>query len=790
MIYVDVIDNGCSLRRRIIAIRAEREMLRLLSQSNWRVREFEIVGDWAARGLSIDGHVVFLHAPRQDNWEQVVEIWADESPKMRRPGLLVSYTGGPDSPPEVGTVSVEDPNCIWWKHFTEVLGTGDYEIQEEAVNVNATRLPIEKVLRKVFANADVELMGAASNGSADSIRDSHLRHVVVNAVSPLRLAILHSLATDSEVSDFAVLWGKLQSRLQSSEYNVPLSILDSLSTLETVVLPALDDPATRRSALETLALDLGRMQRVADSSESYDTDWHQLANFVNDDLGNTRVKLLWIDDEDSWFLALRNLFEKCGFDVHFQADLTSLEQFVESITSYEAIVLDIGLRGSGELISRRLAEVKITPPEAISDENAGLGLLQLFQQAIPFGPPVFMLSAHASPSLVQACTRLGASGYLLKDKTDYIGFLTTLFREVSHYHQGRRDAAQPRNSRLIVGGVDDPLNDVLLKIARITERGIPGPIILVGEPGVGKEELAKEIQLRSRRNGKLHVVDCSAISPTLVESELFGYKKGAFTDAKEDRKGLFEIANGETLFIDEVDKIDPSIQKKLLGALERRTIRRLGDVNERAIDVLVILASNEDPDQGALDGRFSKELVSRITFKIVVPPLNNRVGAVRDLVQGICNRLGEDNDWPPVTVSSDAIKWLEMQVEANKFGGINGNVRGLQRLLVRTLTYYSEEYRIELAHLQRAFDEQRESPPHQNSEEVLRKVGETLAAYLETVGEANLDELEDKIRAELFSSLRSRIDRKEIAEKFGLTRENLRQKLKELRSKGLLSADV
>lgn len=793
MIYVDVIDDGCSLRRRTIAVRAERTMLQLLPQADWRVRVFETLENWKMHvtELSVDGHVLFLHAPRQDGWEQVVELCIEQFPKMRRDGLLASYTGGPDIPPPVGVVSVEDANCAWWKHFTEVSAVTDFDIQEEGIHVGAVQPPVEALLSKLFASTDVDVTLIERKLSGDNnIKNGNLRHIVVNAVSPLRLAILQSLATGNDFSEFAMLWDRLRSRLRGSESSLPRSVIESLSTLEKVVLPALDDPSTRRSALETLALDLGRMQRVADSSESHDTDWQQMSNLAYKDFAERKVKLLWIDDEDSWFLALKNLFETCGFDVDFFSDVTSLVESPERIKEYDAIVLDIGLADSGDVVARGLAKFNILPGDTIRDENAGLGLLQLFQQMILFGPPVFMLSAHSSPALVQACTRLGASGYLLKDKTDYIGFLTSLFREVHHHHQAQHDAAQPRNPKLIVGGADDPLNDVLLKLARITERGVPGPVIFVGEPGVGKEELAREIHLRSRRNGKFHVADCSAIAPTLIESELFGYRKGAFTDAKEDRKGLFEIANGETLFIDEIDKIDRSLQNKLLGALERRTIKRLGDAKETEIDVLVILASNEDPDQAAIDGRFSKELVSRITFKILVPPLSKRLGVVHDLVVGICSRLSDDKDWPRVSVSSEAMKWLETEVEANRFGGINGNVRGLQRLLIRTLTYYSDDYRIELSHLQRAIDEEREARHPQTPGEIFTQVAEELASYLQKVGEANLEQLEDRLRAELFASLRSRMDRKEMAELFGLTRENLRQKLKDLRTKGLLSPDV
>lgn len=795
MIYVDVIDQGCALRRRAIAVRAHREMLYHRSHDSFAVRVHETVANWKElKNKPDDCHIIFLHAPNQIDWEEAIKHFFKHSARLRLPGLVVTYTGGTETPLPVGQLSVEGQNSRWWRHFTEVKGVNDYPQHEEAAKkVGNTLPPVEKLIREVLRdNSDEPSMGVEATAIFPIKQGGpDLRHLLVNAVSPLRIAALQVLANQKDVEELPPLWERLKARLVPRADILPVWVTTNIDTLETGAVPELSSPARREPALKTITYELGRIERYASAINSMETNWDEVRNILPLDDIKSNKKLLWIDDEDSWFLLLKDTFKACGFEVEFSSDIQKWTKEPDQLRQYDAVLLDIGLEGCGPLIAEHLLAHRIQPAEAAKDENAGVGLLQLFQQALVFPPPIYMLSAHESAALIQACTHSGASGYFVKDKTDYLAFLTGLAREIYNHRALRASAVQPRNSKLIVGDESDPLADVLLKIAKITEKGTPGPVILVGEPGVGKEELAREIYLRSGRPGKLHTTDFSTIVPDLIESELFGHRKGAFSGATENRPGAFEVANNQSLFIDEIDKLGPPLQNKLLSALERKIIKRVGEPDkERPVDVTVILGSNDDPELSAAEGRFSEQLISRITFKIIVPPLRERASAIGKLAQGLCDDLCEKNDWPRTVLSTKAISWLHDRAKAGHFDGSAGNVRGLRKLLVQVLTHHSEGQVIDVHHLQKTSDEQKPQVQNIETNGAFIKVGELLAGYLGGVDEAKLDQIEDRVRAALFKALRARMDRKEIAALFGYTADNLRQKFKELRAKGLLSEDI
>jgi two-component system response regulator AtoC len=150
--------------------------------------------------------------------------------------------------------------------------------------------------------------------------------------------------------------------------------------------------------------------------------------------------------------------------------------------------------------------------------------------------------------------------------------------------------------------------------------------LITGESGVGKELVARAIHQRSqRRNGPFVAINCGAIPETLLESELFGYRKGAFTDASADRTGLFEQANGGTLFLDEIGELPIQLQVKLLRVLQEERIRRLGDTRDVAIDVRILAATHRDLAQEIVAGRFREDLYYRINvLPIVIAPLRER----------------------------------------------------------------------------------------------------------------------------------------------------------------------
>jgi DNA-binding NtrC family response regulator len=793
---VDIIDGGCSLRRRNIAIRAEKAIIKLgLSLDDYKVRDFEGVDEWQITNQKekpFDKHVVYLHAPNQSRFDLIVDHLFRRERESPDTTTLVTYTGGLTTPRHRKGAPGK---TTWWDHYTHVLGIRDIGNRPQATEVGTSKPPVQEVLRRAFRRTAPKVVHENGAHETHAFEDEglsgpDLRHLIINAVDPLRSAALRALDLGGEIHDFEVLWGKLRERLAPFENELPFWVVQTLDSLGNTIPKALESEPTSRSALTTLALDLGRIAGYAESVSQPETDWRELTKVLAESIGDIKPKVLWIDDEDAWFIAFRDLFNNCGFDLTFSDEISRWVERPGAAEGYDALLLDIGLEGYGQEVAEKVTAAGLRAFDTISDENAGIGLLQLFDKEITYPPPIFILSARESPLLVNACTSFGASGYIVKGKSDYMVLLTSLLREIRHRQQVRDITRHPRNPRLVVGENDDPLSDVFLRIDKIVRRGTPGPIHLVGEPGVGKEELAQEIHLRSNRDGDFHVADCSSIPHSLIERELFGCRKGAFTDAKEDVAGLFEVANGGTLFIDEVDKVGPALQNKLLGPLERRTIKRLGETRDRSIDVLVVMASNDDPHRAAIEGRFSEQLVSRITFKIAVPSLQRRWRSVGKLASGICHRLCEEKGWRRVSLAEDAVLWLEEHAKLNKFGGVYGNVRGLRRLLINTLTYFPDDPVIRHYHLQEVWydDGGQILPPQQ--EEVFSKVGDTLAQYLAKVDRADLSILEDRIRAELFRSLRLSKSREDLGKLFNMSPENLRQHLKKLRDRGLLPPTV
>jgi transcriptional regulator with PAS, ATPase and Fis domain len=182
-----------------------------------------------------------------------------------------------------------------------------------------------------------------------------------------------------------------------------------------------------------------------------------------------------------------------------------------------------------------------------------------------------------------------------------------------------------KGSPKLIHGASPTMINVLNIVQKVA--GTDANILITGENGTGKELIALEIHNRSKRAGEIMIsVDMGSISETLFESELFGHVRGAFTDAREDRKGKFELASNGTIFLDEIGNLSLHSQSKMLNALQSRKIVRVGSNNERPVDIRLICATNRDLPKMVSEGRFREDLLYRInTIMIEVPPLRDRV---------------------------------------------------------------------------------------------------------------------------------------------------------------------
>jgi len=303
--------------------------------------------------------------------------------------------------------------------------------------------------------------------------------------------------------------------------------------------------------------------------------------------------------------------------------------------SAKAFLADHGyeaeVAGSGEQALQLLETLQ--PDVVFADVRLpGMSGLDLLKRIREFDPliPVIMLTAYGSIEGAVAAVKLGAFDYIkkpvdleeLKLLADRARENRLLKQELSYYR--RRATADVGFGASV--GESPAIRAVLERARQIAALDETPPVLLTGETGTGKGLLARAIHAAGPRAAKPFIeVNCTALPASLMESELFGYERGAFTDAKESKTGLVEAAEGGFLFLDEIGDVDLSVQGKLLRAIEERAVRRVGSVRERKIDVRIIAATNRDLDREVRQERFRKDLYFRLAVIVLdVPPLRAR----------------------------------------------------------------------------------------------------------------------------------------------------------------------
>jgi DNA-binding NtrC family response regulator len=315
----------------------------------------------------------------------------------------------------------------------------------------------------------------------------------------------------------------------------------------------------------------------------------------------------------------------------------------------------------------------------------GLELLRRIRAEHPV-LPVILITAWGSIALAVEGVKSGASDFLTKPWTNthlIQSVETVLSLAGAGGTETVRDA--PRRSELdtrwdfasLVGEAPEFVR-VLELIGRVAPTD--ASVLITGESGTGKELVAEAIHRNSRRrDGQFVKVNLGGISSTLFESEMFGHVRGAFTDARADRKGRFEIADGGTIFLDEVGELDPSSQVKLLRVLQDRTYEVLGSSTTRAVDVRVVSATNRDPAQEVEAGNFREDLFYRLNLiSVRVPALRERRSDVSVLARHFLDRCSTTYGRTRLELAPDALSWLEEQ-------DWPGNVRQLAQTLERAV---------------------------------------------------------------------------------------------------------
>ena len=366
-------------------------------------------------------------------------------------------------------------------------------------------------------------------------------------------------------------------------------------------------------------------------------------------------RILIVDDDPGVAAGLAALLETMGWDVREVG--TAREAYVSfSSFSPDVVLLDIQL------------------PDA-----SGIDVLQQFKE-FNESTAVIMISGVGSVDRVIECMKAGAETFVQKpfDSDALAAALEQVSRSVATRRQLaalQRDKASDSERFLGHSPATGALNDLVDRIAAAAS-----PVLIEGESGSGKGVLARLIHQRSPRARAPFVdLNCAGLSKELLESELFGHERGAFTSATSTKQGLFEVAEGGTLFLDEIGEMEISIQARLLKALEDRKFRRVGGVRDLHADFRLVAATNRKLKEEVAEGRFRKDLYYRLNVVTIrVPPLRERSEDVPLLATHLLQTLASEIGRKPPKISDRAMRKLSEYAWP-------GNVRELRNVLERAL---------------------------------------------------------------------------------------------------------
>ncbi len=370
----------------------------------------------------------------------------------------------------------------------------------------------------------------------------------------------------------------------------------------------------------------------------------------------TGFSILIVDDEDATRELCRDIASEMGLEVHTAS------------TTNEAL----------ELLEQSPVDIVVTDLKV--PQLGGLELLKRISASQP-STSVMVLTQYGTIETAVTATRLGARDYVTKPfhVEELRAKIERLIQSVELDHENRVLREQLRTRPGFGGliGVSAKMQRLYKMIEKVSQHNYP--VLVLGESGTGKELVARSIHFMGARQKKPFVpVDCSGLVPTLIESELFGYVKGAFTGAQHGRTGLLETGNGGTVFLDEIGDLPVDLQAKLLRALQEREVRPVGATDRVRIDIRIIAATNRDLESAIRTGGFRQDLYFRLNVvQLKLPPLRERKSDIPLLVSSFLEKFS-DPQRPIRTISEDAMRRLMAY-------DWPGNVRELENAVERAV---------------------------------------------------------------------------------------------------------
>ena len=361
-----------------------------------------------------------------------------------------------------------------------------------------------------------------------------------------------------------------------------------------------------------------------------------------------KARILVIDDDAVACEFLQEVLLREGYDV--TAFTSALDALKHDLSPYDLLMSDIRMPGMDGL--QFLSEVQNTWPNL----------------------PVILMTAYGSLETTMEGIRLGAWDYISKPfSPEDCRAMVKKVLEVRELRQRRQDSPPEAHEEAKLIGSSATMVEFYKQIARVADS--PASVLIEGESGTGKELTARSLHfMSSRRHKPFVVVHCGAIPDNLLESELFGYEKGAFTGADHQHKGLLESAQGGTVFLDEITEMSTSLQSKFLRFMQNGEVRRIGGHEVQHVAVRVVAAANKNMDEEVHAGRFRLDLLYRFIVRLRVPSLRERREDIPLLIEAMLKKLG----YPGVRISNETVELLMAY-------NWPGNVRELENVLQQTL---------------------------------------------------------------------------------------------------------